>query len=210
MTPHPSLLKTDAKSLRLVVLAAGRSRRFGKADKLLADYGGRPVLAESLRRFAGFAFQRRVLVVGPRADAAAVIGRRFGFDIAVNPAPDAGLGRSIATGVGAAAPGDADGVMIALGDMPRIARTTVAALAHAFAHRADGAIVAPVHDGRRGHPVIFPSRFTPALLALDGDAGARGLLSGDAAAIAQIPVDDPGVVQDIDAPGDLDALARLG
>ena len=203
------------KSLCLIVLAAGRSQRFGDENKLLAtvpslnskdENAGAPLLKASLKAFPPALFHRRLLVVGPPDKDTAAIGRRCDFDIAVNNAPEAGMGRSIAAGVSACPP--CEGVMIALGDMPLLRSPTVERLAETFAATPGETIVAPVFNGQQGHPVIFPRLCFEALRRLDGDAGARRLIESGNTALLTLPVDDPGVLQDIDTPDDIDRLKR--
>jgi molybdenum cofactor cytidylyltransferase len=122
-----------------------------------------------------------------------------GAEVVVNPDPARGLGRSLALGVAAA--GDADGWLLALGDMPFIRPATVAAVAAALARGAP--IAAPVHAGRRGHPVGFARAMGDRLRALDGDVGARALLEEDPRRVVPVAVDDPGIHRDVDRPHDL-------
>ena len=64
----------------------------------------------------------------------------------------------------------------------------------------------PVFAGRRGQPVGFAARWQSALLALEGDEGARAILRQHAALLHTLASDDPGVLQDVDTPADLAAL----
>jgi xanthine dehydrogenase accessory factor len=118
-----------------------------------------------------------------------------------NPAYAEGMGTSLRTGIESAS-ADADAYVVALADMPG---TTPALVASLLARWAAGRerIVVPVHRGHRGHPVIFPARFRPALLALSGDVGARGILRAHPQAVDEVPVDDPAVLFDVDLPADL-------
>jgi molybdenum cofactor cytidylyltransferase len=62
-----------------------------------------------------------------------------------------------------------------------------------------------VHRGERGHPVGFSAAHRDALMTLSGDEGARSLVAHGGVELVRIDVDDPGVLRDVDAPGDLPA-----
>jgi molybdenum cofactor cytidylyltransferase len=101
-----------------------------------------------------------------------------------------------------AASRDAAGWIIGLGDMPRVRPDTIAAVRAAL--ESGATIAAPfLADGRRGHPVGFAATLREELEALDGDEGARSLLARHADRVRKVPVDDPGIVLDIDSVEDL-------
>jgi molybdenum cofactor cytidylyltransferase len=110
-----------------------------------------------------------------------------------------GMGASLACAARRAGP--ADGYVVALADMPFIRRASIAAVREALENGA--AITAPYFRARRGHPVGIAGRFYDDLLKLSGDEGAKGLLHANERALVKIPVGDPGVIRDIDTPGDL-------
>ena len=91
--------------------------------------------------------------------------------------------------------------MFALGDMPAVRSATVDALVAAY--RAEvGDALAAAYQGQRGNPVLFGRRHFDALADVDGDTGGRAvLLESDDAALVE--TGDPGVVADVDEPGDL-------
>jgi molybdenum cofactor cytidylyltransferase len=64
-------------------------------------------------------------------------------------------------------------------------------------------MAAPYFRTRRGHPVGIAAKFRPELEALQGDEGARKVLAAHEKSLLKIPVGDPGVLRDIDTPGDL-------
>jgi molybdenum cofactor cytidylyltransferase len=96
-------------------------------------------------------------------------------------------------------PADCAGWVIALADMPYVQPESIAAILTALQNGAD--IAVPVCQGRRGNPVGFSRRYLPQLLALTGDQGARALLN--MYPVTEVPVNDPGIFQDIDIPEDL-------
>jgi molybdenum cofactor cytidylyltransferase len=61
----------------------------------------------------------------------------------------------------------------------------------------------PAFQGERGHPVGFGRRFAAQLLALDGDAGARDIISAHKNELTLVECGDPGVLQDVDRREDL-------
>jgi len=101
----------------------------------------------------------------------------------------------------------ADGYLIALADMPFVRRTTIAAVRDALA--AGAPLVAPYFRARRGHPVALSRKFLKQLLALKGDEGAKKLVAENERVLVKIPVGDPGVIRDIDTPGDLAPPLRI-
>ena len=65
-----------------------------------------------------------------------------------------------------------------------------------------GKIVAPVSgegEARRlGNPVVWPRRWFAALGALDGDRGARSLLTANPGAVERVAIEHAGVLRDVD------------
>ncbi len=86
-------------------------------------------------------------------------------------------------------------------DVPLFTAATVRALL------ASGeALACPVYDGRQGHPILLSAGLIPQILADSGEGGLRGALDRCSAAMALIPVNDPGTLQDADTPEDFSAL----
>ena len=127
-----------------------------------------------------------------------------GARVVTCPDADRGMGRSLAFGVSATA--QARGWVIALADMPWVAPGSIEAVARRL--EAGAALVATSHRGQRGHPVGFGAAYRAALVALDGDRGARELVQAADGLLELIEVDDPGVLRDVDSPADLDDPSR--
>jgi molybdenum cofactor cytidylyltransferase len=185
-----------------VLLAAGAGTRFGGRKLLYPLSSGTSVGVAALSNLQS-ALPRVVSVVRPGDDELRLLLGKEGVSIIECAEADRGMGHSLAAGVAAAL--DADGWVIALGDMPHVRPDTIRAVAQALEEGAE--LVVPVFAGQRGHPVGFGRRFRDDLLALSGDAGARAVLTTHASAVHQLETDDPGVVQDVDTPADAARLA---
>jgi molybdenum cofactor cytidylyltransferase len=186
-----------------ILLAAGRGRRFdpsGARNKLLQQLpGGDAVVVASAKNLLT-AVPAVVAVVGPGGEGVADTLRTLGCDVTVCPDADAGMAASLVHAIGHTRL-HADGWLIALGDMPHVLPSTIAALASAVENGSD--IAVPSMGGRRGNPVAFGRRHLAALLALDGDHGARQIVRDNPA--LEVDVDDPGIFADIDTAADLKA-----
>lgn len=185
-----------------IVLAAGSSRRMG-ADKLSLPWGDGTVLDAALRPFLGLAEIDEVVVV-VRAGAAPAF-RPGRARVLLNEGAEEGMGSSLRVGVAGADP-TAEAYVLALGDMPGLREDLVRFLLATWRERGKG-ILAPVFDGRRGHPVVIASSYRDALLASSGDVGARRLLAEHEEDVACVEVMDQAVVADLDTSGDYEALA---
>lgn len=196
----------DSSTLTGILLAAGRGRRFdpaGVQNKLLQRLPGGDFVVVASARTLLAVLPRVVAVVPPSDGGVAEALRALGCTVTVCADADSGMGLSLAHAI-RHAPLDthgAGGWLVALGDMPFVAEATLQALVHAID---DGAgIAAPLFDGRRGNPVAFGAIHHAALLALDGDQGARRLLASSPVTTVAVP--DPGILRDIDKQGDLPA-----
>ena len=182
-----------------ILLAAGSATRFG-SDKLLHPLPHEVPIAIQAARHLRVVFEENVLaVLRPDAKELSVLLRGEGCRIVVCDNAAEGMGASLACAVRAA--GDAQGFVIALADMPFIRSSTIAAVRDALA--AGAPLVAPFFRARRGHPVGIAAKFRHQLEALKGDEGARNIIAANGESLSKIPVGDPGVLRDIDTPGDL-------
>ncbi len=191
--------------IRGLLLCGGRSSRFG-SDKLLFRHcreGESPVplaVLSARNLIAGTGNALAVIPVG--ASALREILEEIGCEILESPRTTRGLGASLAAGVTASA--DAEGWIVALGDMPFIRSATIAAVGERLA--AGALIAAPmlIATGQRGHPVGFSRTLHPRLVEVDGDEGARALIAAHRDQVVLVAVDDRGIVRDIDRPSDLE------
>jgi molybdenum cofactor cytidylyltransferase len=204
----------NSATIQPILLAAGVARRFG-ADKLSARFGTSPENAHSvgvsslLSLVEGCAtcpaaaqpivVMRASMVPSALSEAYAHAGARV---LACADAHE-GMGASVRAAVGAST--GASAWLIALADMPRVRPATFTRLLSALAEGAP--LVAPTFGGARGNPVGLSAAFREALLALQGDQGARAIVKAHAAQLQLIDCDDPGVLADIDTPEDLARLA---
>lgn len=157
----------------LVLLAAGRSTRFGDVgSKLDEDFLGKPLGLHVAVALEMLPFKRRVAITGRcRIDYG-----RHGFDVIPNDDPAAGMAGSVKLGVRAAERHGAEAVVLALADMPRVTAAHVHRLFDAAANRPDAVVASS--DGRDTKPpALFGRERFDFLLALEGDQGARDLVS---------------------------------
>lgn len=194
----------SSEGICALVLAAGQGSRYraraGK-DKLLApcfgDVDSPPVLGATLSALRGVA-ERTIVVV--RADNRPLRDwldtYATALQVEVFPVHSGGLGHSLAQAVERYPA--RRGWLVALGDMPYVKASTLSEVAAAID---ETNLVVPTFAGRHGHPRGIGTAHWPALLALHGDVGAQALFA-DAPEVVELPLDDPGVVQDIDDPHD--------
>ena len=178
-----------------ILLAAGRSTRFGAADKVVAPLAGRPLVRHAADTLLALRLATYHLVAADPGLACP------GYATCVNDAPAAGLSRSIALGVAAARRDGAAAVLIALADMPLVPLAHFAALVERW--RETGDAVASSDGGPAMPPALFPAGWFDRLERLTGDRGARDLLAGTT--VLPAPA---GTLADIDRTDDLDAIAR--
>lgn len=185
-----------------LLLAAGRSRRFG-ADKLCAKLDGKAVIRWSMTVLSPL--DSVYVVIPPGADAVTQALSRLDVRFVVNLGRDEGMASSIRAGI-AALPDDVAAVVISLADQPRGSAAVTTALVDRWRAGDVDAVVPSYLDGR-GHPVLFGRACFPDLLALRGDVGARAVIEALGARAATVAVPAPMPV-DVDTPEALAALQQ--
>ena len=180
----------------------------GARNKLLEAVDGIPMVIRAVDAAAGGVNAGVYVVTGHEHEEVArtLTGRHV--RLVHNPRYREGLSTSLAAGLAAiAARGeDVDGVLVCLGDMPRVTRAHIKKLIEAFDPLEGRGICVPLWNGKRGHPVLWARRFFAEMSDVKGDVGARHLLGEYAELVCEIPVDDDGVLLDVDSPAALAAL----
>jgi molybdenum cofactor cytidylyltransferase len=183
-----------------IVPAAGAATRFGGA-KLQAIVRGRPLLDHTVGALLAGGCDGVVVVTGPEADWTDRIEslRDPRVTMVVNKDPSRGMLSSIQAAVAAV---HGSPVAILPGDMPFVRAETVAALLDRAMH-AGRAVVSPMHDGRRGHPILIPSSILSAIAGASPTSTLADVLRASAIARVDVDVTDPGVLRDVDVQEDL-------
>ena len=195
-----------AANVSALVLAAGRSTRMGPVNKLLEPIDGRAMVRAVVEQLEGSSVRSIVVVTGHEAERVAEALAGTGARLVHNPGYREGLSGSLRAGLGAL-PESAEAAIVCLGDMPLVASRHVDKLVAAFDPAEGREVCVPVHEGKRGNPVLFARRFFEEMAAVRGDVGARHLIGEYEECVCEVAMDDRAVLVDIDSP---QALAELG
>lgn len=193
-----------------VLLAAGMSTRF-PGNKLLKKVSVRgeakPLIKYLVEKFVGSGvFNEVVVVVGHKKCSImdAVGDERVKF--VYNKEYRRGMSYSVVKGVEAVM-GYADFVAIHPGDVPFVRVETLRLLVkEAVSLHKQGRqfILVPTYDSRRGHPVIVSRGLLPRAAGIsEKKEGLRSFINENRGRLYAYPVDDRGILVDIDTPEDL-------
>lgn len=192
-----------------IIPAAGRSRRMGRPKPAL-PIGGRPMLHCAVEALLAASPEAVVIVVSEagRGMAEPLAAR---CEIIVNPHPDAEMIESIQLAIRhievTRPHRDGGGYLVCPADVADISPETMRTCTAAF-QRDPARIVIATHNGKRGHPIIFPQRLAGEVLSLAPTEGLNLLPRRHPADLLEVPCDDPAVVRNVNTPADYNRLAR--
>lgn len=195
----------SAAAVSVVVLAAGRSSRMGRA-KQLEVVAGQPMVVRAVAVALASVAAHVIVVTGAYQEAVTTIlqpllqtaGTRL--HLVHNLAWATGQASSVRTAV-AALPATCRAVLFLPTDQPFVPSVLLDDLIATW--QAGALLAAPSVDGQpRGAPAIFDRLLWEELLTLEGDMGARPLLQRHQAELVTLPTDAQWL-RDIDAPTDL-------
>lgn len=184
-----------------VVLAAGRSSRFG-SNKLIAELHGIALVKRAFDLATSVCDDCVVTVLGH--DATSILASMkadTGF-IVVNDDYETGIGSSIAAAARALRP-HTDALLLLLADQALITAEHLRTLVDGWSG-SDTEIVATAFDNAQGPPVLLPRKTLAELCTLSGDTGARALFEDQRFQLKTVRFDP--AATDIDTPANLAAL----
>lgn len=192
-------------AVSVVVLAAGRSSRMGRA-KQLEIVDGQPLVVQAVQIALASAAASVIVVTGAYEEAVIAIlqpllhsaGTRL--HLVHNSLWATGQASSVRTAV-QSLPASCCAALFLPTDQPFVPHSLLDDLIAAW--QAGALLAVPSVDGQpRGAPAIFDRALWEELRALEGDVGARPLLQRHQAELVTLPVDGRWLY-DIDTPADL-------
>ena len=182
-----------------VIMASGLGKRFG-GNKLMADFGGKPMILRALQ--ASEALKAHRVVVTRHQDVAKLC-QELGVAVVFHDLPH----RSDTVRLGLEALGDVDACMFLPADQPLLQPETVELLVSHW--EADQqSILRPSCEETPGSPVIFPAWTFPQLRSLPEGTGGGWVMKQYPERVKTVPISDPYELMDADTPETLAMLKR--
>ena len=191
----------ESLKIGCVVMAAGNAARFG-SNKLTAILDGRSLIHRALEAIPNKMIHQTVVVT--QYPEITELAKGYSFTVILNEHPENGISQTVKLGLSQLS--DCDGVLFQVADQPLLRQEAVAALIDLWQQRPD-CIAALSHNGQRGNPCLFPSRFFPELMALEGDRGGSAIIQRHPEALLLLETDE-WQLADADTPDQLHQLHR--
>jgi molybdenum cofactor cytidylyltransferase len=174
-----------------LILSAGESRRMGQPKALISVHGH--TFIENLIQILKKHCDPVVVVLGHNPEP---IRKAIGDSatIVINHNYQLGQFSSMQAGL-KAMPRNIDGLIFTLVDHPDPAPSTIEKLISQ-----ESPISIPVYHGTKGHPVFFRRDILTEFMGLSPESQAKVVSQRYAMVTRLVPVDDPGILDDIDDP----------
>jgi molybdenum cofactor cytidylyltransferase len=158
---------------------------------------GKPVIGHCLDNIAAAGIDEIVVVVGPHFGRAAKALSRGAVSVVVNEERSSDMAGSVRVGL-QALDQSCTGVLVCLADHPLASAGAMQTLMLAHV-RSPEKIVIPAHNGRRGHPTLFPTSILNEIFVMNT---LRDIVRKDRGRVRIVDVADQGVILDMDTPED--------
>lgn len=178
-----------------VILAAGSSRRMG-TQKLLLPLGKKTMIETVVDQVLSSEIEHVLVVLGPNPEKVKEALAQKPVKFCHNQKHEEGMLSSVICGI-RSLPEGAEAALIYLGDQPGISPEVTNRVLEAYDDELYG-IVIPVHNHRRGHPLLVDMKYRREIEKLDLEQGLRALRHQFPEDVLEVEVDEPGILVDID------------
>ena len=188
---------TVGKDIHAVLLAAGRSERMGRNNKLLLNVDGIPLVRKSAINILNSNVTSMTVVTG--FDENKIVNALSGLNVnfVKNINFREGLSSSLKAGLANITP-TPSAVIICLADMPKIQPEHINQLIENFDPLKGCEICIPTNNGKRGNPVLIGSRFFSYIFETSGDFGAKQVMKQHSDKIVEVEIGTSDIHFDID------------
>ncbi|MBD3225297.1 MAG: NTP transferase domain-containing protein [Caldithrix sp.] len=203
---EPSASSKPDKPIAAVILAAGRSSRFGK-PKVLQSFKGQPFLTRISQPLNTLDLNPIILVLGYKARwLQQALPQSHISQIIINEQFDYGQFSSLQSAV-RIMPEPISGLLVCLIDQPHLHPSTYERIVHKARHQPE-CIIIPKYQQKKGHPVYLPKVLMDDILKAPPESRLDTMIKKRQNVMRLIEVDDPGILQDIDTPSDLQRIEQ--
>lgn len=199
MNSHPKLIS-------LIILAAGKSTRFG-SNKLLYKLDDETMIERVVRQGLESKAQEVVVVVGYDAMKITETLKDLSCKIVHNPSFERGQSSSVITGVKFVRE-HAKAVMILPGDVASVRVEHINKVINEY-NSTESAIVVVSYQKKMGHPILIDSELFDEILNIrEGTFGLKEIISKHRSQIKMVEVGSEEVLFDVDIHDDLRLLRK--
>ena len=184
-----------------IVLAAGKSTRMGKVNKLLLPFAESTIIGTTVNEIRQSKVEEIIIIENQSTFISEHLPANKQVKIVINEDPDQGLTSSIQCGVKSARQ-NTTGFLICLGDMPLLKQQDYNLLIDSFLENNSEGIIMPIFEGKRGNPVLFSASFKNDILALKSTGGCKPVVVAHNNAVIEVPFESSNCHLDIDTTED--------
>jgi molybdenum cofactor cytidylyltransferase len=178
-----------------IILAAGESKRMG-FPKMLLSFNGKTMIENVISNVTDSDADNTLVVLGADRDMLIDLIRKSDVKYCYNDNYKEGMLSSVKCGF-KNLPSDLKAVLVFQGDQPLITPEVINSVIEAYSSSGKG-IVIPVHNKKRGHPLLLDIKYRDEIEKLHTHEGLRSLAYRFSDDVLEVETDDPCIFRDFD------------
>jgi molybdenum cofactor cytidylyltransferase len=195
-----------------LIPAAGHSRRMGR-PKLALPLGARTVLEHVLDALREAGVAESLVVLGPHVADLQPIALAAGALSLLLPEETPDMRATVERGLDwleeQFRPAPVDSWLLVPADHPTLRAAVVRALDQALHSQRYASMFVPTYKGRRGHPTLLSWKHVAGFRVHPAGEGLNTYIRRHAEETAEVPVDEPSILWDLDTPSDYERLRQM-